>query len=105
MVPADLCVAGALRWGAPVHRGRTRPLGRMRLLRGEECSHARIRALTLGIHLLPCWLCRLQAIAHVGSSLKMMIKECALMIKRCTLIEHESFRVNLNYLPFNFDIM
>ena len=70
---ADLCVAGALRWGAPVHHGRTRSLGRMQLLRGEECPHARIRALTLGIRLLPRWLCRLQGIAHVGSSLKMMI--------------------------------
>lgn len=81
VVPACSHVTGALRWGALMHHGRARPLGRMRLLCGEQCSHARSGALTLGIPLLPHCLSRPQGIADVGSSLKMMVKECALMVK------------------------
>ena len=81
MVPACSPVTGALRWGALMHHGRARPLGRMRSLCGEEGSHARSGALTLGVPLLPHWLCRLQGIADVGSALKMMVKECFLMVK------------------------
>lgn len=73
-------------------RGRTRPLGRMWLLCGESSLPCQDQTLTLSATPPPALLAQTQAIAHVGSSLKMMIKECALMIKRCALIEHREFK-------------